>query len=1052
MLKTHKPFQGIIRKYMLITCSIITIIGVISHLTISKVPITIKAQQPSYDSSEWFMAGANPQRTSHVDSTPTNQTEMPGKLYPEWFIPIEPYIPYGWQLVVGNDSIYVSTARGLYAIDRDAGNTSRFSNPTDVNQPWLKWVFPTELPLGQSPTVIGDTIYVGGLDKKTYAIRDNDIRDLTNDPTNPGNSNHQDYTVVWTFDARKYWNDTEPQAEHIAAGFNNNPLVIDGNVFLGNRDGYMYALDQSDGTLLWHFKTDGPILFSAAANTDPNNRIIYFASNDSYAYAVKANTANTNGEQVWKSAKLPGSGFFTWWPVYHSHPTLGDRVIFVGSHNYRGGFINSGAGNNPDIFLDIYSYLGIATDGTLLGPLGTEPGDWIAGAQTMDVSSIRSCLQDPAKQHLNTYHVLDPQTGQEQEIAPILYSGANNNSGTRYPPIVGEDNVLYQTNNYKYQQYIPRLRLMGWKIGTPFMRVTSYEGAVDEPDAFSSGGTMVYWQHHSDFSAGSLNIGASGGSWNYYTLDAMQQYDESQPDPIRFKYYVPNYNQMYITGPEDDTHDKFESYGGINGIYNKHGNQNPFVPYKGKLYIQRGNSIMAFSTNANKIELGKAPTVKQSEQPTFYQSDSIQKELISQVQKIIGPCRANKDWASCHLKTAYQTSGIVDPPINGQDRLNDYWHNTTDTIEILIRTLPYLPETAQDPMQTDVKGYLQYEMTQFPPYLYNHNGWQAGAWREQFDVPPDVVATLLSDSNNAPQSQIYGGFPWHRNPMAFYGMWKYVQTLNLSPTEALNLLNTAKAQSPLMSGFNTLPSSAVFVEKPFVHNAYLAGYLGYIKLSQMADQQGLQADIQAKESILHTLFQQRVALYSSDTPYDNTVTDNQIKRLRVLNASRNFIYLMPDVLLYLKQYDANLYNQFVAKVQQTVDQYDYLASFWFVSRFDDTYDEGAIHVLYDYHTLFQARALFLGKSYDELIKYLDVPAVPRGDLFYIDNLVALLEAPSATPTLQGDLNNDNTVNIQDIIILINEIFTPSGVQGSDINSDGKVDILDVISLINLIFN
>jgi len=52
----------------------------------------------------------------------------------------------------------------------------------------------------------------------------------------------------------------------------------------------------------------------------------------------------------------------------------------------------------------------------------------------------------------------------------------------------------------------------------------------------------------------------------------------------------------------------------------------------------------------------------------------------------------------------------------------------------------------------------------------------------------------------------------------------------------------------------------------------------------------------------------------------------------------------------------------------------------------------------------------------------------------------------------GDLNNDNTVNIQDIIILINEIFTPSGVEKSDINNDGKVDILDVIALINIIFS
>ncbi|PIR43801.1 hypothetical protein COV24_00995 [candidate division WWE3 bacterium CG10_big_fil_rev_8_21_14_0_10_32_10] len=60
--------------------------------------------------------------------------------------------------------------------------------------------------------------------------------------------------------------------------------------------------------------------------------------------------------------------------------------------------------------------------------------------------------------------------------------------------------------------------------------------------------------------------------------------------------------------------------------------------------------------------------------------------------------------------------------------------------------------------------------------------------------------------------------------------------------------------------------------------------------------------------------------------------------------------------------------------------------------------------------------------------------------------------PNPPAQVLGDLNGDHTVNIQDIIILINEIFTPSGVQGSDINSDGKVDILDVIQLINIIFS
>ncbi|PIR43921.1 hypothetical protein COV24_00130 [candidate division WWE3 bacterium CG10_big_fil_rev_8_21_14_0_10_32_10] len=54
--------------------------------------------------------------------------------------------------------------------------------------------------------------------------------------------------------------------------------------------------------------------------------------------------------------------------------------------------------------------------------------------------------------------------------------------------------------------------------------------------------------------------------------------------------------------------------------------------------------------------------------------------------------------------------------------------------------------------------------------------------------------------------------------------------------------------------------------------------------------------------------------------------------------------------------------------------------------------------------------------------------------------------------VKGDLNNDSTVNITDIILLINEIFSPNGTQGSDINSDGKVDILDIILVINLIFS
>jgi hypothetical protein len=54
----------------------------------------------------------------------------------------------------------------------------------------------------------------------------------------------------------------------------------------------------------------------------------------------------------------------------------------------------------------------------------------------------------------------------------------------------------------------------------------------------------------------------------------------------------------------------------------------------------------------------------------------------------------------------------------------------------------------------------------------------------------------------------------------------------------------------------------------------------------------------------------------------------------------------------------------------------------------------------------------------------------------------------------GDFNNDQTVNVLDVIILVNHILSPATVEleGADLNNDGLVNILDVIVLINIIFS
>ena len=233
----------------------------------------VLASLPSMALGDWPMAGANPQRTSWVSE------DVGGMRYLEWYKPFEPMIAHKVQVVAANNLLYVSTARGLYAI-----------NPSTGAQ---VWVYPTELPLGHSPTVVDGVAYVGCFDRRIHAI---------NATTGAG---------IWT-------------SAIAGGGFDVSPLVVDGRVVAGNRDGTLYCFNASTGGTMWTYPTDieQPICFSCAYN----NGVVYFAANDCYAYAVNI----TTGARVWKSAKLPGAGFYSWWPVIH-----GNYVIFTGSSNYR---------------------------------------------------------------------------------------------------------------------------------------------------------------------------------------------------------------------------------------------------------------------------------------------------------------------------------------------------------------------------------------------------------------------------------------------------------------------------------------------------------------------------------------------------------------------------------------------------------------------------------------------------------------------------------------------------------------------------------------------
>jgi len=128
---------------------------------------------------------------------------------------------------------------------------------------------------------------------------------------------------------------------------------------------------------------------------------------------------------------------------------------------------------------------------------------------------------------------------------------------------------------------------------------------------------------------------------------------------------------------------------------------------------------------------------------------------------------------------------------------------------------------------------------------------------------------------------------------------------------------------------------------------------------------------------LNQLLNLRATTFSKDTPYTGGASE------RSFSIARNFMFLVPELGQYMRE---NL----LTDVQEAVAEYVSVAPYWFVSDHDTAHSESASQHFYDYHALFQARALILQEPADALVKYLDVPAVQTGDLFYIHNLVAIL--------------------------------------------------------------
>jgi outer membrane protein assembly factor BamB len=211
--------------------------------------------------------------------------------------------------------------------------------------PKLKWKFKTRGPIFSTPVISDDLVYVGSLDSSLYAVErmsgklkwkfrtGGEIRStvcLSGDKLFLYSGDATLYAidkisgkVLWSFKTkggilgdRRY---------DFADYYQSSPMVNNGKLFFGAGDGRVYALDISNGKLLWSFKADGIIHTTPALYYDR----LFIGSFDGNIYALKQET----GDLIWKF-KTAGHRYFPDGEVQGS-PVVANDLVYFGARDYN---------------------------------------------------------------------------------------------------------------------------------------------------------------------------------------------------------------------------------------------------------------------------------------------------------------------------------------------------------------------------------------------------------------------------------------------------------------------------------------------------------------------------------------------------------------------------------------------------------------------------------------------------------------------------------------------------------------------------------------------
>ncbi|MEM2098276.1 MAG: PQQ-binding-like beta-propeller repeat protein [Candidatus Bathyarchaeia archaeon] len=200
-----------------------------------------------------------------------------------WKLPIEAFAPRE-SVAIAYGRLYIIPGNVTTAVDSVSG-----SEYTTIDEIWA---------IGEDPPII---------DATPWAMFRKDAVHSSNAYGGPVN-----LSLAWKFTT--------------GGAVISSPSVVDGIVYVGSQDKYIYALGAWSGKLLWKFKTQSTIESSPAVI----NGRVFTGGDDGYVYCLDA----YNGTLLWKKF-INGKTEYTYGSavLIISSPTVAGSKVYVGSMN-----------------------------------------------------------------------------------------------------------------------------------------------------------------------------------------------------------------------------------------------------------------------------------------------------------------------------------------------------------------------------------------------------------------------------------------------------------------------------------------------------------------------------------------------------------------------------------------------------------------------------------------------------------------------------------------------------------------------------------------------